>query len=59
MLCFLIGCTTVTRDKHKLKEHLRVHTAEKLIACPSCGGLFSNRTKFVDHLTRQNEEACK
>lgn len=50
-------CGQDFRDKHKLKEHLRTHTHEKLLACPGCGALFSNRTKFLDHLSRQNEAA--
>lgn len=55
--CCWENCTTLFRDKHKLKEHIRVHTHEKLLACPGCGGLFSNRTKLLDHLSRQNVEA--
>ena len=50
-------CEQDFRDKHKLKEHIRVHTHEKTLACPGCGALFSNRTKFLDHLSRQNEES--
>jgi len=57
MTCRWKDCVSEFRDKHKLKEHMRVHTREKVMACPSCGGLFSNRTKLVDHLSRQNVEA--
>ena len=38
---------------------MRVHTHEKLMACPDCGGMFANRTKLMDHLSRQNPEGCK
>ena len=58
LLIYLLGCTNYFRDKHKLKEHVRVHTHEKVMACPGCGGLFSNRTKLLYHLSRQNAEAC-
>lgn len=54
-----IGCENVFGNKYKLKEHVRVHTQEKLIACPDCGGMFANQTKLLDHLSRQNPEACK
>ena len=53
-----LACEQYFRDKHKLKEHIRRHTFEKIIACPDCGGMFSNRTKLLDHLSRQNPEAC-
>lgn len=51
--CEWEGCVTVAKNKYKLREHLRSHTQEKVIACPTCGGLFSSRTKFVDHVKRQ------
>ncbi|XP_063439837.1 histone H4 transcription factor-like [Mytilus trossulus] len=51
--CEWEGCETVAKNKYKLREHLRSHTQEKVIACPTCGGLFSSRTKFVDHVKRQ------
>ena len=34
-------------------EHTRSHLQEKIVACPTCGGLFANNTKLRDHLTRQ------
>lgn len=50
-------CTQDFRDRHKLKDHVRTHTHEKSLACPMCGALFANRTKFLDHMSRQNEAA--
>lgn len=35
-----------------LKEHLRVHTLQKLYACPYCGNFFSTKIKFDDHFLR-------
>lgn len=32
---------------------MRSHTQEKLVACPTCGGMFANNTKFFDHIRRQ------
>lgn len=51
--CLWSGCDSIIRSKHKLKEHLRSHTQEKIIACPTCGGLFCSRTKLTDHIRRQ------
>ncbi|XP_078592492.1 histone H4 transcription factor-like [Branchiostoma floridae x Branchiostoma japonicum] len=51
--CKWAGCQSCFKNKFKLKEHMRVHTQEKLFACWICGGLFSNRTKFMDHIKRQ------
>ncbi len=48
-----IGCASLFPNATKLKEHMRSHTQEKMLACPTCGGLFSNRTRFVDHCRRQ------
>lgn len=53
--CLWEGCDAVSKSRYKLREHLRSHTQEKIIACPNCGGLFSNRTKFLDHMKRQEE----
>ena len=50
---FFPGCDTVVKSRYKLREHLRSHTQEKVIACPTCGGLFSNFTRFTDHINRQ------
>lgn len=52
-ICLWNGCNRKFPEKYKLKEHLRSHTQEKLIACPTCGGMFSSRTKFFDHIHRQ------
>ncbi|XP_077985078.1 histone H4 transcription factor-like [Glandiceps talaboti] len=51
--CKWEGCRTSVKTKFKLREHLRSHTQEKRYGCFVCGGLFYNRTKFVDHLDRQ------
>ncbi|XP_060083893.1 histone H4 transcription factor-like [Ylistrum balloti] len=53
--CEWEGCDFVAENKWRLKEHLRSHTQEKVIACPTCGGLFSARCKFIDHVKRQAE----
>ena len=41
------------KGRFKLREHLRSHTQEKVVACPACGGMFANNTKFFDHIRRQ------
>ena len=46
-------CSIQCSTRWKLRDHVRTHTQEKLIACPQCGALFSNNTKFQDHLNRQ------
>lgn len=46
-------CTCSFKDRCKLREHLRSHTQEKVVACPTCGGMFANNTKFLDHIRRQ------
>ncbi|XP_044268705.1 histone H4 transcription factor-like isoform X2 [Tribolium madens] len=53
--CCWKGCTHKTkfRSQCRLSEHLRIHTKEKIIACPTCGNLFANKTKFCDHRKRQ------
>ena len=54
----ILGCDNRFKSKYKLREHIRSHTQEKVVACPTCGGLFSNRTKLFDHLKRQKETSC-
>lgn len=53
VLCGWKGCTCTFKDRSKLREHLRSHTQEKVVACPTCGGMFANNTKFLDHIRRQ------
>ena len=52
-------CTFTSTNASKLKEHCRTHTNEKCFSCPGCGGLFSNKTKFTDHLRRQSSMESK
>ena len=60
--CRWSGCLKTDGSVSKLKEHLRSHSQEKMIGCPNCGALFSNRVKFLDHVKRQHvssQEAYK
>jgi len=52
--CLWPACEVTVSAVSKLREHMRCHSQEKLVACPTCGGLFSNRAKFLDHVRRQN-----
>ncbi|XP_074890807.1 histone H4 transcription factor-like [Buteo buteo] len=54
--CHWKDCLGIFKGKHKLLDHLRTHTQEKVVACPTCGGMFSNNTKFFDHAKRQVSE---
>jgi predicted RNA-binding Zn-ribbon protein involved in translation (DUF1610 family) len=53
--CRWRGCISKSMyDKiTRLSDHVRSHTQEKLVGCPTCGGLFATRTKFHLHCTRQ------
>ncbi|XP_048840540.1 histone H4 transcription factor [Brienomyrus brachyistius] len=51
--CGWKDCEATFRGRFKLREHLRSHTQEKVVACPTCGGMFANNTKFFDHIRRQ------
>ncbi|KAG7252108.1 hypothetical protein CRUP_024043, partial [Coryphaenoides rupestris] len=31
-----------------------LHTQEKVVACPGCGAMYANNTKFFDHIKRQS-----
>ncbi|MGH0182223.1 UNVERIFIED_CONTAM: hypothetical protein FKN15_008919 [Acipenser sinensis] len=46
-------CEATFKSHFKLREHLRSHTQEKVVACHTCGGMFANNTKFFDHIRRQ------
>ncbi|XP_030320757.1 histone H4 transcription factor isoform X3 [Calypte anna] len=48
-----LDCDCTFKGRCKLREHLRSHTQEKVVACPTCGGMFANNTKFFDHIRRQ------
>ncbi|XP_020831930.1 histone H4 transcription factor-like [Phascolarctos cinereus] len=56
IFCRWKDCDGTCKSRHKLREHLRTHTQEKVVACPSCGVMFSNNTKFFDHAKRQISE---
>lgn len=49
------GCDAFFKIRYRLREHMRSHTQEKLVACPTCGSMFSSNTKLFDHLHRQAE----
>lgn len=53
LACKWTDCHVKAKDKYKLRDHLRSHSQEKKFGCSQCGGLFSNRTKFFDHIHRQ------
>ena len=51
--CRWDGCQSKFGNKFKLRDHLKKHTQERPIACPTCGSLFASRTKLHDHCLRQ------
>lgn len=51
--CLWLGCTAIFGMPSKLREHLRSHSQEKMAACPTCGAMFANRSKLLDHVRRQ------
>jgi len=51
--CRWRGCTKADTAVSKLKEHMKCHSQERMVGCPTCGGLFANRIKFFDHCLRQ------
>lgn len=52
--CYWNECHKVlkTVSMQLWREHLRVHTLQKLYACPYCGNFFSTKIKFDDHFLR-------
>lgn len=52
--CYWLNCNRKMKavTPFLLREHLRIHTVQKLYACPNCGHLFSTKIKFVDHFLR-------
>ncbi len=51
--CLWNGCKFSCLNKFRLRDHLRVHSQERALACPTCGSLFVSRTKLHDHCLRQ------
>lgn len=55
VLCLSFSdCEATAKGRPKLREHLRSHTQEKVVACPGCGGMYANNTKLFDHIIRQS-----
>ena len=52
-------CGKIVKKRGHMQEHARVHTQEKCVGCPQCGGMFANKTKFSDHIVRQQSEAVQ
>ncbi|MEQ2286369.1 hypothetical protein AMECASPLE_001846 [Ameca splendens] len=55
LFCSWAGCDAFFKIRYRLREHLRSHTQERIVACPTCGSMFSSNTKLFDHLQRQAE----
>lgn len=53
------GCDAYFKIRYRLREHMRSHTQERLVACPTCGSMFASNTKFFDHLHRQADPVGK
>ncbi|XP_015607647.1 histone H4 transcription factor [Cephus cinctus] len=51
--CKWLGCQKSYPNLYKLRNHMRSHTKEKLVACPDCGATFASNSKFHDHCRRQ------
>ncbi|XP_060517215.1 histone H4 transcription factor-like [Cylas formicarius] len=51
--CEWSGCSGKFSTRYKLAEHVRVHTKERMLACPKCLALFSTKVTFQDHRRRQ------
>ncbi|XP_030746407.1 histone H4 transcription factor-like [Sitophilus oryzae] len=46
-------CKQRFSTRYRLSDHLKVHTKEKMVACPECYTLFSTKLTFSDHRNRQ------
>ncbi|XP_011164774.2 histone H4 transcription factor [Solenopsis invicta] len=51
--CKWTGCNSKYPSLYKLRDHVRCHTKEKIVACPNCGVTFASKTKFHIHCQRQ------
>ncbi|XP_011154415.1 histone H4 transcription factor isoform X1 [Harpegnathos saltator] len=51
--CKWTGCNGKYPNLYKLRDHMRCHTKEKIVACPDCGVMFASKTKFHIHCQRQ------
>jgi hypothetical protein len=52
---FHVACCksrSVYHSIYRLADHVRSHTQEKLVGCPTCGGFFANREKFSNYCAR-------
>ena len=51
--CKWSGCKRKFASVYKLRDHMRSHTKEKIVACPDCGCMFSTNSRFREHCERQ------
>uniref|UniRef100_A0A7E4VJM4 Histone H4 transcription factor n=1 Tax=Panagrellus redivivus TaxID=6233 RepID=A0A7E4VJM4_PANRE len=49
-------CPQSFLNRRCLRVHLTCHSGDRACACPFCGALFTNRTKFKDHVMRRLPE---
>lgn len=55
--CDWKGCGKLFAQQKVLKEHLRMHTHERVTACPQCGSIFMSYQKFYAHFQRQADNS--
>ncbi|XP_076269199.1 histone H4 transcription factor-like [Rhynchophorus ferrugineus] len=53
IMCHWQLCRLKFSTRYRLSDHLRVHTGERIIACPTCYSQFATKTTFCDHRKRQ------